>query len=599
MYKQALITVFDKSGLAEFLRPIAENGACLVSTGGTARWLKGQGFKTQNVEDLTGFPEVLNGRVKTLHPHIHIALLARLWVENDREALKKRSLKPFDLVVGGLYPFEQKKDSCGNDKELAEWIDIGGPALLRAAAKNWFSVTTVCHPEDYHLVRNGTTLQQRKLLSAKVFKSLGHYNHIIAESLKAPLQALKEITSAEKILQDFKPLKESGKKAEMIKNQKRPDTQLVGEKSAEPISFQKKTYYEKKPPESLKANNKEIPLKESGKKDDDKNQEKGESGGGSFPFNQAFPLKTRLFKKLRYGENPSQSAGWLSASKTGLHQAQILQGKELSYNNILDLHSAMTAILDFDSPAAVFVKHNNPCGAAQADQLKTAVEKALKADPLSVFGAVSAFNRPLDEPSALLLKEVFIEALIAPDIADSALQALKSKKNLRVLKWPEMASFKAPAHSFQEIMGGLLVQTRDQGPAEDTKKWRFFGAEPSKQVLEDLIFSQKICKHLKSNAVSIVSHLQTLGLGMGQVSRVSAVESAISRWKQFHPSKTKDLVLAGDGFFPFADSIDLAGRSGISWIIQPGGSIKDKEVLKSASKWGINMVLTGKRLFKH
>ena len=505
MYKRALVSVSDKTGLEEFLKPLVQQGMDLVSTGGTGEFLKSKGFKVKDVKDLTAFPEVLSGRVKTLHPHIHIALLARQWVSEDQKVLKQYGLKPFDLVVGHLYPFETKAEGL-EDEELVEWIDVGGPSFLRAAAKNYFSITTVCHPEDYSEIQKGTDLKKRKQLAVKVFERLSRYDSIIAQKLKDS----------------------SG--------------------------------------EELEAE---------------------------------FSLKGAFLKRLRYGENPHQQASWFIKSEKGLHSAEVLQGKTLSYNNLLDFQTAVLAVRDFKEPCAVAIKHNNPCGAAVGDSISQVVSKALKADPLSIFGGIVALNRPLDKVSAKQLASLFLEGLIAPDFSSSALNVLKDKKNLRVLKWPEMLSISLSSNSIHEIMGGFLVQARDRTVSNWPENWQIIGAEPSKEVKKDLIFAWKLCAHLKSNAIAIVKQGQSLGLGMGQVSRISAVRLALSRVKEFHPAQAKGLILASDAFFPFPDSIELAGQEGVDWIIQPGGSIQDQKVLDKVLELGLNMVLTGQRHFKH
>lgn len=505
MYKRALVSVSDKTGLEEFLKPLVQKGMEVVSTGGTGSFLKSKGFKVIDVKDVTSFPEVLSGRVKTLHPHIHMALLAREWVSADQETLKKYGLQPFDLVVAQLYPFEKKSVGL-EDKELVEWIDVGGPSFLRAAGKNYFSITTVCHLEDYPKVQKGTDLKQRKQLAVKVFETLSHYDSLIAKRLK----------------------------------------------------------------ESPEENTK-----------------------------QELVLKGSFFKKLRYGENPQQEANWFKKSELGLHSAEVIQGKALSYNNLLDFQTAVLAVRDFKEPCVVAVKHNNPCGLAIAKNISTALEKTLKADPLSVFGGLLAFNRALDQSSAEQLTDLFLEGVIAPDFSSSALNILKSKKNLRLLKWPDMLSTTFPSNLVTEIIGGFLVQTRDQLEQEWSKDWKIIGKNPSEEQKKDLLFAWKVCAHLKSNAIAVVKNGQSLGLGMGQVSRVSAVRLAFSRVKEFHPSETKNLILASDAFFPFPDSIELSAQGGASWIIQPGGSIQDKKVSEKVLELGLNMILTAQRHFKH
>lgn len=502
MYKRALVSVSNKEGLEDFLKPLVRQGLELVSTGGTGDFLKSKGFPVEDIESITGFPEVLSGRVKTLHPHVHIALLARQWIEQDQKVLKQYGLKPFDLVIGNLYPFEQKAKNL-KERELVEWIDVGGPSFLRAAAKNYFSITTVCRPEDYPEVQKGTDLQKRKQLAVEVFEQLSFYDSLIAQKLR-------------------------------------------------------------------ETNTKKT-----------------------------FSIKGSFFKELRYGENPHQKAFWFKEKNEGLHSAKVLQGKELSYNNLLDFWTALLTVREFKKACVVAVKHNNPCGAALGESICLALKKTLSADPLSVFGGILAFNRPLDSDSAKELKELFIEGLIAPSFSPKALDILKNKKNLRLLQWPEMLSCPLAPHSYREILGAYLVQTRDQTQQTWSKSWKIFGKKPSQNIKNDLLFAWKLCAQLKSNAISIVKDGQSLGLGMGQVSRVDAVRLALERAKKFHPAKKNNLILASDAFFPFPDSIELANKGGISWIIQPGGSIKDKQILKKSSELGLNMILTGQRHFKH
>lgn len=524
-YKKALISVSDKTGLYEFLQPLTDQGMELVSTGGTAEFLKSKGFKVRDVQDLTGFPEALSGRVKTLHPHVYMPLLAREWNEKDQKTLNQYHLQPFDLVIGGLYPFEDKSAGL-EDRELVEWIDVGGPGFLRAAAKNYFSVTVVCDPKDYPKVQKGTDLKTRKQLAGKVFERTSLYDSFIAKTLKDSSDA-KKTGASDQLAFTGKALKSSLEEKQLV-------------------------------------------------------------------------IKGDFFKRLRYGENPHQKSSWYKApGEEGLHSSETLQGKTLSYNNLLDFWTALSVVREFKEPCAVAVKHNNPCGVATAKGLPLAVERAIKADPLSVFGGLLAFNRPLDRHSAEKLTGIFIEGLIAPDFSPDALDVLKSKKNLRVLRWPDMLSAPLPSRSIHEIMGGFLVQTRDQTASSWSKDWKLIGAEPSEEQKKDLLFAWKICAHLKSNAIAIVRRGQSLGLGMGQVSRVSAVRLALNQVKELHPSQKRDLVLASDAFFPFPDSIELAGQGGVSWIIQPGGSVQDKKVLKKVLELGLNMVLTGQRHFKH
>lgn len=500
-FKRALVTVSDKTGLVEFLKPLVDQGLQIVSTGGTAEFLKSHNLEVTLASEQTGFPEVFSGRVKTLHPHIFMPLLARSWKKEDQKVLKEYNLQSFDLVICNLYPFENHKDTQ-KDEELVEWIDVGGPSLLRAAAKNFFTITTLCCPQDYKGVTQGTTLEQRKALAAKVFKHLCQYDQNISERLEGDQ------------VQDFS-------------------------------------------------------------------------------------LKTRFIQNLRYGENPHQKAKWYQKpNKKGLHEAQVLQGSALSFNNILDFSAALSTLKEFNQPCCVAIKHNNPCGVACGEDVFLSVSQALEADPVSVFGGVLATNQPLDKKTAERLTQLFLEGIIAPDYSAEALEMLKVKPKLRVLKWPEINSFQKDDLAFKEVLGGVLVQTQDQVCQEWSDHWEIIGKAPSEQIKKDLLFAWKVCAHLTSNAIALVKDQQTVGLGMGQVNRVDAVKSSLERAHQFHPNKTS-FVLASDAFFPFADSIELAHKQGVSWIIQPGGSVKDKEIIKKSQDLGLNMVITGQRHFKH
>ncbi|MCY4321864.1 MAG: bifunctional phosphoribosylaminoimidazolecarboxamide formyltransferase/IMP cyclohydrolase [Bdellovibrionaceae bacterium] len=504
MYKKALISVSDKTGLEEFLKPLVKKGLELVSTGGTAQFLKSKNFKVQEVQNLTSFPEVLSGRVKTLHPFIFMPLLARKEVKKDQDVLENYKIQAFDLLVVNLYPFETKAIEL-TDKEKVEWIDVGGPSLLRAGAKNYSQVTTVCDPKDYLKVQKGTDIQIRKQLAVKVFQKLSEYDSVIANNLNKD------------------------------KNSK---------------------------------------LKE-------------------------FKLKGRFFKKLRYGENPHQKADWFKTRDTGLHSVKIIQGKELSYNNILDFETALQAVKDFKEPCVVAVKHNNPCGIALGDKISNSLKKTLSADSVSVFGAVLAFNQKLDIDCAKQLKDIFLEGLIAPQFSKAGLDILKDKKNLRILEWPEMLCSSSNSSSLKEVMGGFLLQSKDKVSHIWSKNWQIIGPPPSNTIKKDLLFSWKLCSHLKSNAIAVIKNRQSLGLGMGQVNRVDSVRLALMRKDKFHSHHKKDLILASDAFFPFPDSIELAYKGGVRWIIQPGGSIKDREILEKSSELNLTMILTNQRHFKH
>ena len=501
--RTALVSVSNKEGLAEFLKPLVQRGLKVVSTGGTATYLRENSIETIDVSELTGFPEVMSGRVKTLHPKIHMCLLAREYNEPDYKLLKDYDLQPFDLVIGNLYPFEEAQGKTMSERELTEFIDIGGPSFLRAAAKSYERITVLCDPQDYKDFQNikKISLEKRKKYAAKVFAHVSAYDAMVARKLGANLS----------------------------------DSEF--------------------------------------------------SMGGAF------------MDQLRYGENPGQQASWfrIKSEGSGLHQSKILQGKPLSYNNLLDLDAAVTTLREFDKTACVAVKHLNPCGVAMAEEVGEAVKKTMQADPVSVFGGILALNKMLDSVGASAIVEGFIECVIAPNYSDKALEILSQKANLRVLKWEGLLK-KDTHYKVRTISGGLLVQTQDQ--VQLWKDWQVIGETPNSYQKADLEFAWKVCAHLKSNAISIVSNGQTVGLGMGQVNRVDAVEQAISRQKKYHPEAT-DLMLASDAFFPFPDSIEQAAQAGVQWVIQPGGSIRDEQVIAKAQELGINLILTGQRHFQH
>ena len=502
IYKNAFVSVYDKKGLAEFLKPLAKEGLRIVSTGGTAKHLKSKGLSVVEISRQTDFPAVFSGRVKSLHPLLYMPVLARKWVAEDQKLLKQYKLTPFDLVICNLYPFSKNRH-LKDDKELTEWIDVGGPSILRAAAKNFFSITVLCSPSDYRQAKKGTSLKQRKELAAKVFEHVSEYDSLISERLA------------------------------------------------------------------------EIP---------------------------EFSLKGREFKSLRYGENPHQKASWHIRSPQGLHNASILQGKALSFNNLLDLQTVLMALRDFKPPTVVAVKHTNPCGIASHHNIYQALLKTIAADPLSIFGGIIGFNRTVTTECAKKLKELFIECVIAPDFSKEALSLMKTKKNTRLLKWPDMLSSPSKEEQdFKPVDGGLLLQDKDKSflNLSWSKNWKIIGKTPDKKIKEDLLFAWAVCAHLKSNSIAIIQNRQTLGLGMGQVNRVDSVRLALARLSEFHPHQNHSLILASDGFFPFPDSIELMATKGIQWIIQPGGSLRDKEVIKKAKQLQINMILTGDRHFKH
>jgi phosphoribosylaminoimidazolecarboxamide formyltransferase / IMP cyclohydrolase len=503
-FKNALISVSDKNGLIDFLKP--HSGLRIVSTGGTAKYLRENGFRVLEISEQTGFPEVMDGRVRTLHPNVHMPLLARSWEPEDLQLLKEHKLDLFDLVIGNLYPFEESLKKNLSERDQVEMIDIGGPSFLRSAAKSFDRIAVVCDPRDYQWIneKGELTNGDRKRLAAKVFAHTSSYDAMIANHF-----------SENEVFGDF-------------------------------------------------------------------------AWGGS------------LVQKLRYGENPQQEAFWLrtKGAGTGLHGAKIIQGKSLSYNNLLDLDAAISTVKEFDQICTVGVKHNNPCGVALASSVSESVNRALKADPVSIFGGIIAVNRPIDASAAQLLAPIFLECIVAPSFAPEALKIFAAKKNLRILEFEDLNKSQAPGWELKTISGGALVQSTDK-TGEWNPSWKVTGQVPSQKTIEDLMFAWKVCAHLKSNAIAVAGDGVTLGLGMGQVNRVDAVKQALERAKQFRRDSESDLVLASDAFFPFPDSIELLASAGVKWVIQPGGSVKDPEVEEAAKRLKINMVMTGERHFRH
>jgi phosphoribosylaminoimidazolecarboxamide formyltransferase / IMP cyclohydrolase len=509
VFKNALISVSDKTGLLEFAKSLVTQGVHITSTGGTAKYLSENGISVTEVATLTQFPEVMDGRVKTLHPKVHMALLGR--PDIDSETLAKFDVQIFDLVVVNLYPFEQTVRSGARADQIIEKIDVGGPAMLRAAAKNFKYITVVCNPSDYEnvLKSQNDQLNFRQRMAAKVFYHVSSYDSMVAHYLAQG----GSLFSAEESYKDF-----------------------------------------------------------------------------SLGFGQG--------KSLRYGENSHQGATWFrtKGAVSSLSDAQVLQGKELSYNNILDLDAATQLVQKLDEPAAVVVKHNNPCGVSVSSDISTAIQKAFAADPVSCFGGIVALNRQINADTASALSKVFLECVIAPSIDDEAKIILAKKTNLRVLIWPEIVNAES-GFEYKSVAGGILIQSANLSFGE-VKQWKFLGEVPNDIILGDLIFAEKVVGSLKSNAIAIVQGGSTLGLGMGQVNRVDAVEHAIGRMRKFH-DLAKGAVLASDAFFPFKDSVELAAQAGVKWILQPGGSIKDNEVFEAAKSFGINMVISGRRHFRH
>jgi len=517
---RALISVSDKTGITEFAMALQGLGIEILSTGGTARLLNDAGIPVVEVSDYTDFPEMMDGRVKTLHPKIHGGILGRRGI--DEAVMAANAIEPIDLVVVNLYPFEQTvaRDDC--DLPLAiENIDIGGPTLLRAAAKNHAAVTVVVDSDDYGVVLEELRQQDgavsdttRYRLAVKTFEHTARYDGAIANYLGA--------------------------------------TALTGEHADFPATIN---------------------------------------------------LQYRQVQTMRYGENPHQRAAFFvehEPAEASVATARQLQGKELSYNNVADTDAALECVKSFtESPACVIVKHANPCGVALGTSSLAAYDRAFRTDPTSAFGGIIAFNRPLDEPTAAaIIERQFVEVIIAPQVEPAALPVLASKKNVRVLEcgvWPAQPM---PGLDFKRVNGGLLVQDRDLGRIAAGDLRVVSQRSPTEQELQDLLFSWRVAKFVKSNAIVYCRDGMTIGVGAGQMSRVYSAKIAALKAAD-EGLEVRGSVMASDAFFPFRDGIDQAAEAGIAAVIQPGGSMRDEEVITAADEHGMAMVFTGMRHFRH
>ncbi len=521
---RALLAVSDKSGIVEFARALSGYGIELISTGGTRKTLSDAGLAVREVSELTGYPEMMDGRVKTLHPAVHGGLLAIRGNPAHAEAMRAHHIHPIDLLVVNLYPFEQTVARGASFDDCIENIDIGGPAMIRAAAKNHADVAVVVEPGDYALVldefaRHGgmTTLALRRRLAAKAYARTAAYDAAIANWF-------------------------AGELAEVA-----PDYRAFG---------------------------------------------------------------GRLIEALRYGENPHQSAAFYATPdrRFGVATARQAQGKQLSYNNINDTDAAYECVAEFDparTAACAIIKHANPCGVAEGDSLAEAYRKALACDPVSAFGGIVALNRTLDAGAARAITEIFTEVIIAPDATEEAIAIVGAKKNLRLLLVGGLPDPRAKGLTAKTVAGGLLVQTRDNAVVDDMDLKPVTKRTPTNAELRDLRFAFRVAKHVKSNTIVYAKDSATVGIGAGQMSRVDAAriaalkaEDAAKEAGQKEPA-TKGSVVASDAFFPFADGLLVAIEAGATAVIQPGGSVRDDEVIKAADEAGIAMVFTGTRHFRH
>ncbi len=515
--KRALISVSDKTGILDFAKELSGLGVEILSTGGTAKLFRDNNIAVKEVSEYTGFPEMLDGRVKTLHPKIHAGLLA---LRENREHLKTlaaHNIGLIDMVVVNLYPFEKTTQKPGvKIEEAIENIDIGGPSMLRSAAKNHQSVAVICNPEQY----------------PRVIAELKENKGAISENLMRDLAV--EV-------------------------------------------FGRTSQYDRAIYEYLSKQSSGSRVQSSG-------------------FPQELTLEFMKLQDLRYGENPHQQAAFYKEKgKTrGLINLKQLQGKELSFNNILDLNAAFELVKEFSNPAAVIVKHNNPCGVAEDKTLERAFLAAWKCDPLSAFGGIVALNRKLDLKTATIIKKSgFLECVIAPEISEEVRGLFRDKKNLRLLELPEIEAVDEP--EFKRISGGLLLQDKDLLTLEENNLKVVTKKKPTKKEMESLIFGWKVAKHVKSNAIILTKGTKTIGIGAGQMSRVDSVMLA----KKKALSSTKNSCLASDAFFPKEDAVIAAAKAGVKAIIQPGGSIADEEIIKACDKYKVSMVTTGIRHFRH
>lgn len=515
MKRLALISVSDKTGIVDFAQQLVSTFDFeIVSSGGTAKTLMEAGITVTKVSDYTGSPEILGGRVKTLHPRIHGGILARRDRADDQTDMETNQIRPFDLIVVNLYPFVatiSKPDVTVT--EAIENIDIGGPAMLRAAAKNYQHLTVISNPKRYEAYleelrhSNGQpSLNFRQTCALETFTLTAEYDQAISAYLAQ-----------------------------------------INEETVTPLPLQ-------------------------------------------------FSLMGTQRQALRYGENPHQTATWYQtgSTPTGWAAANQLQGKELSYNNLVDLEAARRIINEFtEQPTAAILKHTNPCGIASANDLRSAYENAFAGDSVSAFGGIVAVNRTIDESTAIAMTQTFLECVVAPDCSEEARAILAKKSNLRVLISPNLQT--GPQEMVKVIAGGFLVQTIDDTP-DDSSQWQIVTEkQPTTEQLAEMMFAWKAAKHVKSNAIVVTRKQATIGIGAGQMNRVGAVEIALKQAEE----KTEGAILASDGFFPFDDSVRTAAAAGITGIIQPGGSRRDEDSIKAANELGLVMIFTGTRHFLH
>lgn len=516
---RALISVSDKTGIVEFTKELVNLGIEIISTGGTYAALKNAGIPAVEVSEITGFPECLDGRVKTLHPAIHAGLLGIRSKESHMEQLKEQNITPIDLVVVNLYPFKAtilKEDVTL--EEAIENIDIGGPTMLRSAAKNYQDVTVIVDPLDYEQVleelkdKGNVTLDTKFCLMQKVFTLTAHYDAMIANYLKT----------------------------------QRNDQEFPG----------------------------------------------------------TLTLTYEKVDDMRYGENPHQKAAFyreVGKIKGSLTDAVQLNGKELSFNNINDTNGALELLKEFTKPTVVACKHGNPCGVGSGENILEAWEKAYEADKVSIFGGIVVSNREINAVMAKKMSNIFLEVIVAPSYEEEAIEILKGKKNVRVLELKDIEVPQSPsAYDLKKVNGGLIIQTIDSQLLEEENLKVVTNRVPTEKEMEDMIFAFKVVKYVKSNGIALVKDMQTVGIGPGQVNRIWAAMQSIEHGRELISEDIiNGAVLASDAFFPFDDCVEAAHKAGITAIIQPGGSVRDEDSIKKCNEYGITMIFTGMRHFKH
>ena len=520
--ERALISVSDKDGILDFAQTLSTLGVEIISTGGTASLLRDKGLKVKEVAEITGFPEIMDGRVKTLHPKIHGGILALRDKPTHREQMQELEIGPIDMVVVNLYPFEATVARNAPFPEIIEQIDIGGPTMIRAAAKNYAHVAVVVNPADYAPVAEELTATQGELSNATQFRLAREAFHHTARYDGAISNYLGSLNDA---------------------------------------------------------------------------QEPG-------VFGEKFNLQLDMIQELRYGENPHQRAAFYATANSAgpsIAGARQIQGKHLSFNNILDADAALSTVLEFSGTTAVAIKHTNPCGlATSTTSLADAFRKAKAGDPVSIFGGVIAVNRPVDAETAQEMREIFLEIIIAPSFTPEAKEILSSAKrllNIRLLEI-DMTPTPDPSHDLRRVHGGVLVQDWDYAPIDVKDLKVATERKPTDQEYQALDFAWRVCHHVKSNAIVFASSDQLLGVGAGQMSRVDSAQLAVMR-AATHGLSLAGSVVASDAFYPFRDGVDAAAKAGARAMIQPGGSMRDDEVIAAANEHGIAMIFTGIRHFKH